>query len=269
MLHQASTGAPCLSFDIIPDDLGQIREQFPLSAYIVAGTQAARTHVNSVIVMKMSNLHRTSKEKKDSDLESDASDEESDSDDEDDDKKPHMSCALIKHQGCVNRIRSTRFNNSTYAAAWSELGKVSIYNLNTQMEALEDAGSLKVYEASHGSELSKPVFAFNGHQLQGFAIDWCQTIPGYMATRDSRRNIHVWTTSENGWHVDQRPLAGHHNSVKEVQWSPNERNVLVRSSIDKKVSGFDECEVFFFISLLTPTKINNTYCSPSDPISGL
>lgn len=46
MLHQAHTGAPCLSFDIIHDDLGDARETFPLTGYIVAGTQAARTHVN-------------------------------------------------------------------------------------------------------------------------------------------------------------------------------------------------------------------------------
>ena len=46
MLHQAHTGAPCLSFDILRDDLGDDRQTFPLTGYIVAGTQAARTHVN-------------------------------------------------------------------------------------------------------------------------------------------------------------------------------------------------------------------------------
>lgn len=46
MLHQARTGAPCLSFDIIPDSLGNNREAFPMTSYIVAGTQAAKAHVN-------------------------------------------------------------------------------------------------------------------------------------------------------------------------------------------------------------------------------
>lgn len=46
MLHQARTGAPCLSFDVIPDQLGANREAFPMSCYIAAGTQAAKTHVN-------------------------------------------------------------------------------------------------------------------------------------------------------------------------------------------------------------------------------
>lgn len=46
MLHQARTGAPCLSFDIVRDQLGENRDTFPLSCYIVAGTQAAKAHVN-------------------------------------------------------------------------------------------------------------------------------------------------------------------------------------------------------------------------------
>lgn len=46
MLHQARTGAPCLSFDIVRDQLGESRESFPMSCYIVAGSQAAKAHVN-------------------------------------------------------------------------------------------------------------------------------------------------------------------------------------------------------------------------------
>lgn len=101
MLHQAQTGAPCLSFDIIKDGLGDSRESFPLTSYIVAGTQAAQAHVNSLIVMKLSNLHRTSKENEDDDDD----DEDDDSDNENEAKDPKMTAAIIKHQGCVNRIR--------------------------------------------------------------------------------------------------------------------------------------------------------------------
>lgn len=46
MLHQAQTGAPCLSFDIVPDNLGNDRQDFPMSAYLIAGTQASRAHLN-------------------------------------------------------------------------------------------------------------------------------------------------------------------------------------------------------------------------------
>lgn len=48
MLHSASTGAPCLSFDIVKDKLGS-RTTFPMSSLIVAGTQAASSHINNVV----------------------------------------------------------------------------------------------------------------------------------------------------------------------------------------------------------------------------
>ncbi len=38
-LSQAQTGAPCLSFDIIRDKLGDNRTNYPMTAYLVAGTQ--------------------------------------------------------------------------------------------------------------------------------------------------------------------------------------------------------------------------------------
>lgn len=56
----------------------------------------------SVLVVKMSNLHQTSKEAENEDSESDDDDDE---EEEDDEKKPEMSFSFIKHQGCVNRIR--------------------------------------------------------------------------------------------------------------------------------------------------------------------
>ena len=92
-----------MSFDILEDSLGEKREDFPLTCYIVSGSQAEKGHSNHVIVMKMSNLHKTMKEQKEEEEDSDESEEEEE--EEDEDKKPEMETALIKHTGCVNRIR--------------------------------------------------------------------------------------------------------------------------------------------------------------------
>ena len=170
MLHSASTGAPCLSFDIVKDQLG-VRESFPMSLSLVCGTQASASHVNNVIVMKMSNLHRTSKEKEDSDLESDLSDDEDDVE-ETEEKKPQMNCALINHVGCVNRIRSTTIDNQSFAASFSETGKVFVFNITDQLNAVNDYAALKVYECTNQSALVKPVFVFRGHRTEGYGIDW-------------------------------------------------------------------------------------------------
>lgn len=93
------SGAPCLSFDIIPDGLGKERTEFPHTAYLVAGTQAAHSFTNRLIVMKMSNMQKTQPP-----TESDSEDEDDD-EEEEQELKPDLDCAIIHHQGAVNRVR--------------------------------------------------------------------------------------------------------------------------------------------------------------------
>lgn len=200
--------------------------------------------LHSVIVMKMSNLQRTSKEKTDDD---DDDDDESDSDVDDDEdvddpnrKKPKMECALIKHQGCVNRIRATTVGDKVMVASWSELGRVNIWNITDQLEALNDPEILKTYEKEARGDQVRPTFTFSGHQEEGYGIDWSPLAEGVLATGDCRRDIHIWQPSEGGtWKVDQRPLIGHTESVEDLQWSPNERNVLASCSVDKSIRIWD------------------------------
>lgn len=186
MLHQASTGAPCLSFDVVPDELGAGRENFPLTAYMVAGTQAARTHVNNLIVMKMSNLHKTQEGGEDEEDDEELEDDQDDDNDPDEKRKPQMACALIKHQGCVNRVRAHRLGNTVYAASWSELGRVNIWDISKQLQAVEDPQLLKQYEREVVDETVRPAFTFNGHQQEGFAIDWSICAEGVLATGDCK-----------------------------------------------------------------------------------
>jgi len=60
-IYTAVSDAPCLSFDVLSDNLGLGREEFPLTCYIVGGTQADRAQANCVITMKLSNLCKTQK----------------------------------------------------------------------------------------------------------------------------------------------------------------------------------------------------------------
>merc|ERR1739838_1197450 len=65
MLHKAEMNAPCLSFDILPDDLGSDRSDFPASCYVVCGTQSGgKKKEDKVMLLKMTNLTKTLKEKK-------------------------------------------------------------------------------------------------------------------------------------------------------------------------------------------------------------
>lgn len=188
--------------------------------------------------MKMSDLHRTSKEEDDEESESESDDdEESESTKR---KQPQMDCALIKHAGCVNRIRATTVANNVLAATWSELGRVNIWNISDQLLAVDDKELLSSYQKEGKANKVKSLYTFSGHQQEGYAIDWSLISPGLLATGDCRRDIHVWQPHESGtWNVDQRPLIGHTESVEDLQWSPNETSVLASCSVDKSIRIWD------------------------------
>ncbi|XP_071482463.1 glutamate-rich WD repeat-containing protein 1-like [Diadema antillarum] len=231
MYHQAQTGSPCLSFDVLRDNLGKTRLTYPYTAFIVAGTQAEKAHLNHVIVMKMSNMNRTSKQS-----EEDEDDDDDDSDD-DEDKHPELETAMIDHLGSVNRIRSTTIADKPVAASWSDTGKVHIWDLSDPLQAIESPVAMAKYMKQ---DSPKPLYTFSGHQTEGFALDWSSTVPGTLLTGDCKKHIHLWKLKEGGvWHVDQRPYLAHTDSVEDVQWSPNEKNVFASCSVDKSIRIWD------------------------------
>uniref|UniRef100_T1J1V9 Glutamate-rich WD repeat-containing protein 1 n=1 Tax=Strigamia maritima TaxID=126957 RepID=T1J1V9_STRMM len=246
MHHVAQTGAPCLSFDVIADKLGANRTQFPHTAYLVAGTQASLANRNKLIVTKMSNLNKIKiKTKENEDEEEDEDDDDDDdddssdsSDDEDDAEKPNMIFASVKQKSCINRVRARNVNETTLAATWSESGSVDIWNLTDQLNALDDPQRMVAY--LRREKAPKPAFTFTGHSTEGFALDWSLIKPGYLATGDCNKCIHVWKPQEGGtWQIDERPYESHTGSVEDVQWSPNEANVFASCSVDKSIRVWD------------------------------
>ncbi|XP_064646877.1 glutamate-rich WD repeat-containing protein 1-like [Lineus longissimus] len=231
MYHQAQTGAPCMSFDILPDTLGDKREDFPMTCYMVAGTLAERSHTNKVIVMKMSNLSKTTPaEKEGEDSESDESDSEDD--------QPELETAMLNHNGGVNRIRATMMGDKMIAATWSETGKVYLWDLTRPFTAVNDSAVMSAYTRNRESPSS--IYSFAGHQVEGFALDWSKTNPGRLLTGDCNKNIHLWDPKQDmTWHVDQRPFIGHTSSVEDLQWSPNEQSVFASCSVDKSIRVWD------------------------------
>ena len=238
LYHTAQTGSPCLSFDIIKDNLGSDRSEFPLTAYAVAGTQAEQANKNVVLVMKLSNLHKTQKPSKDSSDNEESSDD--DDDDEDLDKKPQMEVASIMHNGGVNRIRCTKLGDTQVAATWSERKSVHIWGLQEQLKAVDDPILLSEYLKNKKKTIIPPLFTFAGHADEGFALDWSSLTPGSLLTGDCKNNIHLWKLHDDGtWIVDQRPFLSHTGSVEDIQWSPNEKSVFASCSVDFTVKIWD------------------------------
>jgi ribosome assembly protein RRB1 len=122
-------------------------------------------------------------------------------------------------------------------ATWSDLGRVYIWDLTNALKAVSDSKAMSDF-VRQDSQL--PYFQFNGHQTEGFALDWSPMVSGQLVTGDCSKNIHVWKPSnENAWIVDQRPYLAHKSSVEDIQWSPNEPTVFASCSTDKSIRVWD------------------------------
>ncbi|EDM07291.1 rCG54268, isoform CRA_a [Rattus norvegicus] len=234
LYHRAQTGAPCLSFDIVRDHLGDNRTELPLSLYLCAGTQAESAQSNRLMMLRMHNLHGTRPPP------SEGSDDEDDEDEEDEEeRKPQLELAMVPHYGGINRVRVSWLGEEPVAGVWSEKGQVEVFALRRLLQVVDDPQALAIFLRDEQARV-KPIFSFAGHMGEGFALDWSPRVPGRLLTGDCQKNIHLWTPTDGGsWNVDQRPFVGHTRSVEDLQWSPTEDTVFASCSADASIRIWD------------------------------
>ncbi|KAI0347942.1 glutamate-rich WD repeat-containing protein [Trametopsis cervina] len=242
MRHSMNVNWPCLSFDVLRDNLGDERQRFPATAYIVAGTQADVAKNNEISVYKMSSLHKTQKSGDDSDSEEDEDDEALDED-------PVLEFRSIPHLGGVNRVRAQPLSRSSplppvsqpyYVASWSETGKVHIWDVRPLIESLDVPGYTPVHSRTH-----TPAFTISSHgRAEGFAMDWAssgESNPSALRllTGDIHSKIYLTTTTPSGFNALSQPFVSHTSSVEDLQWSPSEPTVFASCSADQSVQIWD------------------------------
>ncbi|KAI0800700.1 glutamate-rich WD repeat containing [Fomes fomentarius] len=240
MRHNMTVNWPCLSFDILRDNLGDQRQRYPATAYIVTGTQADVMKNNEVSVYKMSSLHKTQRE-------NDSDDEEDDDDALDED--PVLEHRSVPHLGGVNRIRAQPLPPSSplppvsqpyYVASWSETGKVHIWDVRPLIEALDVPGYTVDKSRTH-----TPAFTVNSHgRAEGFAMDWASSGGANpsalrLLTGDIHSKIYLTTTTPSGFNALSQPFTSHTSSVEDLQWSPSEPTVFASCSADQSVQIWD------------------------------
>jgi hypothetical protein len=59
MYHSLRTEWPCLSFDVLKDNLGENRMRFPMKMFLVTGSQADQVEKNKITLLQLSDLHKT------------------------------------------------------------------------------------------------------------------------------------------------------------------------------------------------------------------
>lgn len=234
MLHTLSTPWPCLSFDIVRDQLGDQRSKFPATVYAVSGTQAdrSRSRENELLVLKMSGLSRMERGDNESESES-----ESDDDDDDDDNEPILESRSIPLASTTNRIRAhqTPDASQTITATMLENSQVLIHDVTPFLASFDVAGTVLAPSAY------KPLSTLRMHRSEGYALDWSPLHAlGKLLTGDNDGLIYVTTRTEGGgWATDSRAFAAHSSSVEDIQWSPNEKNVFASASSDGSVKVWD------------------------------
>ncbi|PVU94260.1 hypothetical protein BB561_002681 [Smittium simulii] len=221
MLHNLQVKWPCLSFDIVTDQLGENRTKFPHTMTIFTGSQADSSYKNEVYLMKMSQLHRTI---------NDNVDEEESDNEEDLDEDPTLETRTFKHRGCVNRARVSKSNTNILGSTWSDDGKVYIWDLNNAMKSLE---------TSTYSDTTKTFsHVINNHSDEGYALDW-QSNKNLLSGGCDKKIFLSKVRDDGGITTNTTPFNQHKSSVEDLQWSPEEEFVFASCSADRSIMIWD------------------------------
>jgi len=257
-LHHARLTWPCLSFDVLRDNLGEQRMKAPHSACIVAGTQADATGgpstSNEVAVMKFDGMTKTKGHRNaddDSDL-SDSDDDESDDEDGNVDDEATLTYRSLPHAGGVNRIRAQQIplpystpapeppQGKYHVATFSETGRVHIFDIAPHLASLQSPSTHSAADLNN-----KPVYTVEAHKkAEGFALAWSTPLPSATMTRllsgDIHSKIYMTNMTNTGFETSSgQPFASHTSSIEDLQWSPTETTVFGSVSSDRSLRIWD------------------------------
>ncbi|KAF2906528.1 protein HEAT STRESS TOLERANT DWD 1 [Oryza sativa Japonica Group] len=242
-LRGFNIGWPCLSFDVVRDQLGLVRSEFPHTLYGVAGTQAERASWNYIGIFKICNINGKKREPipasaidGDSDMDSESSSDEED-EAANEDTMPILHLKKVAHAGCVNRIRSMN-QEPHICATWGDTGHVQVWDFSSFLNSLAESGAV-AHNEDDRIHNHVPVKIFGGHKDEGYAIDWSPLVTGRLVSGDCNKCIHLWEPTSNSWNVDTNPFVGHTASVEDLQWSPTEADIFASCSADRTISIWD------------------------------
>ena len=260
MLHRSKVEWPCLSVDFLlkenssisslkefylPNDKRKMTEdKYPYNTYIIAGSQTDEKN-GYFYFMKWYNMRKTKYD--------DDPDKGDDDDEEEEDKiNPFMKYEKIKANGNINRVKSMK--NSSICALWNDSPSVDIIDCEELFNNIEYQEEIRVEEDVDINKKNKnkkqkkdikykKIFKKTLPQkAEGFAIDWNNINPFVLAVGGYDKKVSIFKPKDENvsdiiLYGDY--LQGHSDSVEDIQWSPNEENVLASCGIDKSIRFWD------------------------------
>uniref|UniRef100_A0A7S3JWR5 Histone-binding protein RBBP4-like N-terminal domain-containing protein n=1 Tax=Aureoumbra lagunensis TaxID=44058 RepID=A0A7S3JWR5_9STRA len=222
---------PCLSFDIIPDDLGGGRTTFPHSLVLVCGSQAESTNKNALNLIRLSDLGAV---KLDDDEEDDDDRvmEDDEEEEEDDEREPIVERCFFDHPGCVNRVAASAERG--VVATWSEDGHVRVFDFRETASAYCQHG---ISRRPNGRILTSSRVLGGGNTISGYALAWSSLARNKLATGNDSGSLSIF-------HVDTANVPvlsfATDKSLEDIAWSPTETSVLVTVGCDQSIRVFDD-----------------------------
>jgi ribosome assembly protein RRB1 len=179
-------------------------DKFPMSVYMVAGSQAEKKAENKLYVMKWFEMYKTDKEDEiDSDMDSDQENEKY--------REPSIRFETIPHRGVVNRIRS--MYGSPIVATWNEDAEVGIYNISQAVEELEKEKSVK-------KQFGGCKIASFKQKTEGYALDWSPLTYGRLASGSCDSSLWLYQAADETCSAFVKETAvglqGHKGSIEDI-----------------------------------------------------
>ena len=260
MLHRSKVEWPCLSVDFLlkenssisslkefylPNDKRKMTEdKYPYNAYIIAGSQTNEKN-GYFYFMRWYNMRKTK-------YDDDPDKGEEDDEEEEDKINPFMKYEKIKVNGNINRVKSMK--NSSICALWNDSPSVDIIDCEELFNNIEYQEEIRVEEDIDINKKNKnkkqkkdikykKIFKKTLPQkAEGFAIDWNNINPFVLALGGYDKKVSIFKPKDENvsdiiLYGDY--LSGHTDSVEDIQWSPNEENVLASCGIDKSIRFWD------------------------------
>lgn len=236
MFHRASTEWPCLSVDFLidsPDPYTIVKRDFsqglktfdyPIDLYVVGGSQADMSHMNSLYVMRFSDLSIT---QYDDDEYIERSFEEVD---------PVLYYEKIPLKSATNRVKTLQ--HYPIVGVMNENGQLQVHDVRASFANVKSRKEGDPLESQGKVKLLKQFMLSN----EGYGLDFSPHVMGRIAagTRDGRLYI-IQPKDEqmSDLIVMDEQITKHTDSIEDIQFSPMEPDVLATCSVDRTVRIFD------------------------------
>ncbi|KAG7889271.1 hypothetical protein KL905_002448 [Ogataea polymorpha] len=231
MLHNVNMPWPCLTLDVMPDNLGSERRGYPATMYVTTATQAQRNKDNEMIVMKLSSLAKTL-------VKDDDEEDEDDEDEDEDEHDPILESETVSLSHTTNRLRVSPLALKTgkyYTATMSESAEVLIFDLSAQMKAFDTPGYVIP------KQNKRPLHIVKNHgNVEGYGLDWSPLVDsGSLLSGDMSGRIYLTNGAGSKWVTDKTAYQASNASIEDIQWSRSETTVFATAGTDGYVRIWD------------------------------